>query len=65
MYYYKLYGMKLKTDFDFPQLVVCNDDKEYDIEFVNGEIPQEIIDEQEKKYPPRPHRPFLPACKGA
>ena len=50
MYYYKLYGMKLKTDFDFPQLVVCDDDKEHDIEFVNGEIPQEIIDEQEKKY---------------
>lgn len=50
MYYYKLYGMKLKTDFDFPQLVVCDDDKEHDIEFLHGEIPQEIIDEKIKKY---------------
>ena len=50
MYYYKLYGMKIKTDFDFPQLVSCDDDKESDIEIVCGEIPQDILDEKIKKY---------------
>ncbi len=50
MFYYKLYEMKLKTDFEFPQLIACDDDKEPDIVIMQGEIPQEIIEEKDRKY---------------
>ncbi len=50
MYYYKLYDMKIATDMEFFQLVVCEDDKEPDIEICEGEIPEDIIAQKARKY---------------
>ena len=50
MFHYKLYEMKVAADIEFPQLVVCEDDSDIDIEIRQGEIPQDILDETERKY---------------
>ena len=51
MYQYKLYDMKVVSDLEFHQLVVCEDEKEPDIEIVSGMVPDDILDcEAGKKY---------------
>ena len=53
-YSYRLYGLRIKTDLDFPQLVA--EDAETvtepvpEIRIEEGEIPKEIIRETRRKY---------------
>ena len=50
-YEYMLYGMKVVSDLEFHQLVVCEDEKEPDIKIVSGVVPDDILDcEAGKKY---------------
>ena len=50
-YEYILYGMKVVSDLEFHQLVVCEDEKEPDIKIVSGVVPDDILDcEAGKKY---------------
>ena len=46
MYYYKLYGMKIASDIEFCQLVVCLDKKTPDIEILCGDIPHYILEKE-------------------
>ncbi len=51
MYYYRIYGMKIATDMEFRQLVVCEDELPIDIEVVEGTISDDIYEqESERKY---------------
>lgn len=51
MYFYKLYGMKVASDLQFGQLVVCEDEQEADIEICAGVIPEDIKTQEElRKY---------------
>ncbi len=51
MYFYKLYGMKVASDLQFGQLVVCEDEQEADIEICAGVIPEDIKAQEElRKY---------------
>lgn len=62
-YSYRLYGLRIKTDLDFPQLVV--EDAETvtepvpEIRIEEGEIPKEIIRETRRKYDFGPDFSFL------
>lgn len=49
MYYYRLYGMKIATDMEFSQLVVCNDEQKIDIEICNGVIPENVLNHKEEQ----------------
>lgn len=50
-YEYTLYGMKVASDLEFHQLVVCENEKNTDIEIVSGIVPNDILDcEAVKKY---------------
>ena len=50
-YEYTLYGMKVASDLEFHQLVVCEDEKETDLEIVSGMAPNDILAcEADKKY---------------
>ena len=51
MYYYRIYGMKMETDMEFRQLVVCDDDSTVDITVIEGTISEDIYEqEEERKY---------------
>lgn len=51
MYTYQLYGLRLKSDLKFKQLVVCEACEIADVTITAGSIPEEIIKmEIEKKY---------------
>lgn len=51
MFYYKLYGMKIASNLEFHQLVVCKDVQEADIEICEGTIPEDILEQEaERKY---------------
>lgn len=49
MYFYKLYGMKVTSDLQFGQLVVCEDEKEPDMEISAGVIPEDIKEQEEQR----------------
>lgn len=50
-YYYKIYDLKLKSDLEFPQLIVCDDKTECDMEILSGVMPEDIIAKSKiKKY---------------
>lgn len=50
-YGYMLYGLKVASDLEFHQLVVCEDEREPDIEIVSGMVPDDILEcEAGKKY---------------
>lgn len=60
MYYYKVYDLKVKSDLKFPQLIVCEDEKQWDLEIVSGEMPQDIAAKAEvKKYEFGTERSYL------
>ena len=60
MYYYKLYGMKIASDMEFHQLVICNDEEKVDIEICEGTIPEDIIElESHHNYEFRQERSWL------
>ena len=51
MYYYKVFDLKVKSDLKFSQLILCDDEKQCDLEIVSGEMPQDILEKsEEKKY---------------
>lgn len=62
-YSYRLYGLRIKTDLEFPQLVA--EDAETvtepvpEIRIEEGEIPEEILREPTRKYDFGPDRSFL------
>lgn len=47
MFQYKLYGLQIISDIEFPQLAVLSGGGGYDVEIAAGEIPQEILREEE------------------
>lgn len=47
MNYYKLYGMKIESDLEFPQLVKCDDEASSDVKIVEAPLSEEI----KRKYP--------------
>ena len=47
MYTYQLYGLKVKTDLEFQQLVVCEACEMADVTIAAGSIPEEIIRKEE------------------
>ena len=49
-YYYKIYGLTLESDYEFPQFVGIDPVDEADIHIVYGNIPQDIYDYVEKGY---------------
>lgn len=42
MYFYMIYGMKIESDLEFPQLVVCEDKTAVDVRITKSEISDEI-----------------------
>ena len=48
MYYYRIYGMKIATDMEFRQLVVCEDEQPIDIEVLEGTISEDIYAQEGK-----------------
>ena len=51
MFYYRLYDLKVASDIEFHQLVVCDDEKPADMEICEGMMPKDILSqENEGKY---------------
>lgn len=51
MFYYRLYDLKVASDIEFHQLVVCDDEKPADMEICEGMMPEDILSqENEGKY---------------
>lgn len=44
MFYYRLYGMKIESDLEFEQLVICEDDVAVDIKLVRTDLSQELLE---------------------
>ncbi len=50
MYYYKLYGMKIESDLEFPQLLTCEDDAPLDVQIQKVDFSEELAKISEEKY---------------
>ena len=51
MYYYKVYDLKVKSDLIFPQLITCEDGRDWDLEILSGIMPEDITLKSEvRKY---------------
>ena len=50
MYYYKLYGMKVESDLEFPQLPICKDDESVDVQILKAEFSEEVAEKAKEKY---------------
>ena len=59
MYYYKDFDLKVKSDLKFSQLILCDDEKQCDLEIVSGEMPQDILEKSEEKRQRTGASPFL------
>lgn len=60
MYYYKVYDLKVRSDLKFPQLIVCEDETEHDLEIMSGTMPEDIAAKAEvKKYEFGTERSYL------
>lgn len=50
MYYYKLYGMKIESDLEFPQLPACADEAPADVQIQRVDFSEELAKISEEKY---------------
>ena len=50
MYYYKIYGMKIETDLEFPQLVVAEDGEAVDVQILRADFSEEVRRKAEDKF---------------
>lgn len=42
MYYYKLHGMKIESDLEFPQLLICEDEQSVDVQIQKVDFSEEL-----------------------